>query len=370
MNKLTLRFIVLVMLLLSFAAVGQAEKTDLTVDQPKIAAENQVEANKPKKMTRAERKAAKQLEAARKAEEKQRLAQEAAQKLAEEARRAEEEKAQQEALAKEMLRRAVLEELLKTPVELDLTCRKAILVDGKSGQVIYNKNGDDPWHPASTTKIMSALMILENGKLEDTTTVSYSATDLYGGYYSNWLWAGMQFTVDQLLHILLIESDNASCNTLAEYLDGTQEKFVERMNKRAKEMGLSAHFTTPYGHTNDNHYVSARDLYLIAKACMEYPAFREIVSTVRYHLSARDIDVTYRNRNQLLGVDPRVLGIKTGYTSAARCNLVLYAEEGEDSLYSVVMGSPRGEIDYSYPDSKKLLDYGFKLLKEARAAGK
>lgn len=253
----------------------------------------------------------------------------------------------------------------KEEVNIQLTARRAILVDGKTGQVLYEKDAELPWHPASTTKVMSALLILENGKLEDITTVSSSATALYGGYYSNWLSPGMKFTIDQLLHILLIESDNASCNTLAEYLDGTQEKFVERMNRRAQELGLKSHFMTPYGMTHDLHYVSAKDLYLITKEAMKYPAFREIVRTPVYHISTPYMEHSFRNRNQFIGVDPRVLGVKTGYTSAAQCNLVCYAEDGEHSLYTVVMGSPRRDGDYSYPDSKKLLDYGFKILKEA-----
>ncbi len=338
-------------------AEAAALKTEVAAGAKSTAVVATVKATpKPKRLSRAERKAQREQEAARLAEEA--------------ARQAAEAKARQEALERETARRAALEELLKQPVELELTCRRAILVDGKTGLVLYNKAADEPWHPASTTKIMSALMILEQGRLEDRTTVSSSATALYGGYHSNWLWPGMSFTIEQLLHILLIESDNASCNTLAEYLDGTQDKFVERMNKRAGEMGLAAHFTTPYGHTAEQHYVTARDLYLIAKACMEYPAFRAIVRKPSYHLSTRDLDVTYRNRNQFVGNDPRVLGVKTGYTSAAQCNLVCYAEEEGKSLYTVVMGSPRRGIDYSYPDSKKLLDYGFKLLKEAEKAGK
>lgn len=254
----------------------------------------------------------------------------------------------------------------KAEFNIQLTCKRAVLVDGKTGQVLYEKYADLPWHPASTTKILAALLILENGKLNDITTVSSKATDLHGGYESNWLVPGMKFTIDQLLHILLIESDNASCNTLAEYLDGTQEKFVERMNRKAQSMGLSAHFVTCYGHTNDKHHASARELYLITKEAMKYPAFRDIVRTPVYTINTPYMKHSFRNRNLFVGSDPRVLGVKTGFTSAAQCNLVCYAEDGENSLYTVVMGSPRRERDYSYPDSKKLLDYGFKLLKEAK----
>lgn len=320
----------------------------------------QTEIAKPKRLTRSERKAlakAEQLAAKQKAEE-------------EAARQAEEARKAQEALLEAQRnegRKAAIENIVKEPVEISLTGKRAIVVDGETGAVIFNKEADLPWHPASTTKIMAALLVLEKGKLEEVTTVSSSATNLYGGYSSNWLWAGMRFTIDQLLHILLIESDNASCNTLAEYVDGTQSKFVEHMNQRAREMGLAAHFTTPYGHTDEDHYVTARDLYLIARACMNYPAFREIVRTPVYNLQTDQIEVTYRNRNQFVGRDPRVLGVKTGYTSAARCNLVCYAEDKGHSLYTVVMGSPRGEIDYSYPDSKKLIDYGFQVLEKAEA---
>lgn len=244
----------------------------------------------------------------------------------------------------------------------NLTARKAILVDAASGNILFEKDAYSPWHPASTTKLMAALLILENGNLNDTTVISSSATDLIGGYRSVLLYPGQKYTINQLLNLLLIESDNASCNALAEYLAGNKINFVKKMNERAKELGLSAHFQSAYGFTDDDHYMSAHDLYVIAKTAMSYHSFREIVRKPSYHMITNDVDFTVRNRNNFIGRDSRVLGVKTGYTSAAQCNLVTYAEDNGHALYAVVMGSPRGEIDYSYPDTKMLLDYGFKLL--------
>lgn len=245
-----------------------------------------------------------------------------------------------------------------------LTAKRALIVNGETGDVLYSKDAFLPWHPASTTKLMTALLVLENNRLNDITTVSASAMFLEGDYKSRTLRVGTKLTIEQLLNMSLIESDNAACNTLAEYVDGTQKRFVEHMNRRAKELGLTAHFVTAYGMTNQEHYLSAFDLYRIAQENMKYPIFRMIVSKPFYRLHNEDLDYTLKNRNQFIGVDSRVKGIKTGYTDAAQCNLVCYAEDDNHSIYTVVMGSPRKDIDYSYPDSKLLLDYGFKILKE------
>lgn len=251
-------------------------------------------------------------------------------------------------------------------VNSNLTAKRALIVNAKTGDVIYSKDALLPWHPASTTKLMTALLVLENGHLDDITTVSASAMFLEGDYRSKTLRVGTKLTIEQLLNVLLIESDNAACNTLAEYVDRTQKKFVEHMNKRAKELGLTAHFVNTYGMTNEKHHLSAFDLYRIAKENMKYPVFQMIVKKPFYRLHNEDLDYTFKNRNQFIGVDSRVKGIKTGYTNAAQCNLVCYAEDKNHSIYTVVMGSPREDIDYCYPDSKLLLDYGFKFLKEGK----
>lgn len=255
-------------------------------------------------------------------------------------------------------------EITKEQLDNRICGKAAILVDPQTGKILYEKNAYMPWHPASTTKIMTALLILERGKMTDSTTISRNATNLLGLYNSRYLYSGLTFTIDQLLHMLLIESDNAACKALAEYLCGNQVAFVEQMNLKAKELGLSSHFTTAYGMTDDEHYVTAYDLYRIAYEDMKYPLFREIVRKGSYHLSTNQINLNIVNVNKLLGQDPRVLGVKTGYTRAAQCNLVCYAEDNGYKLYSVVLGSPRGNVDYSYPDTQLLLNYGFQELKK------
>lgn len=255
-------------------------------------------------------------------------------------------------------------EITQEDLQRKLTAKAALVVDGQTGVVLYDHNGNMKWHPASTTKIMSSLLILENGNPNDITKISRSATNLEGLYNSRFLWSGLSLSVEQLLHMLLIESDNASCNTLAEYLDGTQANFVAHMNRKAEEMGLRSHFVTPYGMTNYNHYVTAYDLYCIAKENMKYPLFRDIVRKASYHLKTNEIDINIKNVNKLLGRDARVLGVKTGYTKAAQCNLVCYAEANGKKLYTVVLGSPRSYIDYSYPDTQLLMDYGFQELEK------
>jgi len=255
----------------------------------------------------------------------------------------------------------------------NINARAAVLINADTYEILYAHNPDLQWYPASTTKMMAALLILENCDLNAITTMSYSAlNNLPGLYRSLYLVPGNKLSINELLHVLLTVSDNGACNALAEHLDGTQAKFVERMNKRAQELGCTeAHFVTPFGMTDDDHHLSAMDLYRIARECMKHELFRKIVISDNYHLSNSSLDLWLHTCNQIVdrssaNYDSRAKGIKTGYTRDAQCNLVSYAEADGHKLYCVVLGSPRtGYGDLSYPDTKKLLDYGFAKLKKA-----
>lgn len=261
------------------------------------------------------------------------------------------------------------------PNKPQLSSRAYILMDGQTNKPLLAKNETNRRSPASTTKLMTALLVLENGELDDVVTVSAQDLDLSYDYSTDYLYAGEQFTVEQLLHALLIQSANAAGNTLARYVDGSTEKFTEHMTARAKELGCTnTRFNNTYGKTNSKHYSTAQDLYLITKEAMRYPIIRKIMHTKYYPLPATNVykynDRTLWNTNSMLYgdnpyYDARVRGGKTGFTRDAGHCLVTVAKEDKNTLYAVVLGGGKSNgSDYRYTDTKKLLDYGFALKKE------
>lgn len=261
------------------------------------------------------------------------------------------------------------------PNKPQLSSRAYILMDGQTNKPLLAKNETNRRSPASTTKLMTALLVLENGELDDVVTVSAQDLDLSYDYSTDYLYAGEQFTVEQLLHALLIQSANAAGNTLARYIDGSTEKFTEHMTARAKELGCTnTRFINTYGKTNSKHYSTAQDLAIIAKEAMRYPIIRKIIHTKYYRLPATNLyksndRVLWNTDSMIYGdnpyYDPRVRGGKTGYTRAAGRCLVTLAQENKQKLYAVVLGGSQSNgTDSRYTDTKKLLDYGFALKKE------
>lgn len=257
--------------------------------------------------------------------------------------------------------------------EIELHSEAAILIEENSGQVIFNKNSNEKMYPASTTKIITALLVLENKcDLNDTTTASKEAvSSLSNGYVTSYISIGETLTIEQLLNILLIPSGNVAGNILAEYVAGSIENFVSLMNTRAFELGCSnTHFTNTYGLHNENHYTCAYDLYLITKEAMKYDTFREIIKKTSYTLPAtnkysKDDRVLY-STNDLIKPNSDyyyeyAIGGKTGYTSYAKECLVSIAEKDNMKLYAILLGCEKkdGTSAYRYSDAKKLFNYGF-----------
>lgn len=264
---------------------------------------------------------------------------------------------------------------IAAPEKPQLDSKAYILVDGQTNKPLLAKNATNRRSPASTTKLMTALLVLENGELDDVVTISEEDLQLNGDYATYYLYAGEQFTVEQLLHALLIQSANAAGNTLARYIDGSTEKFTEHMTARAKELGCTnTRFINPYGKTNNKHYSTAQDLAIIAKEAMCYPIIRKIIHTKYYRLPTTNIyksddRVLWNTDSMIYGDNPyydaRVRGGKTGYTRAAGRCLVTLAQENKQKLYAVVLGGSQSSgTDSRYTDTKKLLDYGFALKKE------
>ena len=238
---------------------------------------------------------------------------------------------------------------------LQINSGACILVESSTGKIIYEKNSKEKMYPASTTKIMTALLALENCNLNDVVTVSKSAVDSISADYATvYLNVGEQLTVEQLLNILLIPSGNVVGNILAEHISGSTDSFVKLMNKRAHALGcVNTNYTNPYGLHEDNHYTCAYDLYLIAREAMKYDTFRSIVSKTSYTLSPTNIytkgDRVFHTTNDLIKPNTSkradnyyyeyAIGIKTGFTSQAKDCLVAASSKDGLEFISVILGA-------------------------------
>lgn len=256
---------------------------------------------------------------------------------------------------------------------LDATA--ALLVSPDSGMVLYSKNADQKRYPASTTKIMTALLTLENvSNLDETVTSEAVDFENVTADSSNaGILLGEQVTVRDLLYALMLPSANEAAYMLARHVGGSWEQFVDMMNDRATELGCTGtHFCNPCGLHEEDHYTTACDLYLIAKEAMKDVTFRDIVSTVQHRMAKTNLhkERIILTTNQLIfsSFQPwsyaNCLGIKTGHTSQAGNCFVGYAEYGDAKLFSVVLGCSDSSKEYpsvaaSFTDTKKLCQWGF-----------
>ena len=248
--------------------------------------------------------------------------------------------------------------------EISINSRAGILVEVSTGRILYEKRSTEKMWPASTTKIMTAILVLENCNLDDMVTVTETAiSNIPSGYVICDLQIGEEISVKDLLNALMIKSANDAAYVLAEHVGGSVNDFAYMMNQKAKELGCtSTHFVNPNGIHNENHYSTAYDLYLIAKYAMKNETFRNLVSTTEYTLPITNKysneDRSFRTTNDLINPDSsnyykNAIGIKTGYTSQAGNCLV--SESSRDGLefISVVLNGDR------FTDSKKLFDYAY-----------
>ncbi len=244
-----------------------------------------------------------------------------------------------------------------------------ILINMDTGEVFLEHNSEEKMYPASTTKIMTALLALENLNLDETSTVSYEAVNSIPWDSSKLnVLEGESFTNRDLLTGMMVVSGNDAANVLAEAVSGDTETFVGLMNKRAEELGCtSTHFVNAHGYTHENHYTTASDMAKIAKKAMENPVFREIVKTTSFELPKTDIYSEPRivyTTNNLLKSSPYkydcATGIKTGYTSAARNCLVASAEKEGVRLITVILGASTIDgVNMAYKDTRSLMEWGF-----------
>ncbi|QJD82981.1 D-alanyl-D-alanine carboxypeptidase [Cohnella herbarum] len=236
----------------------------------------------------------------------------------------------------------------------------AILIDARTGAVVYDNNGDKRMYPASITKIVTGILALEDSNLADIVKVSKEARNEEGTRV--FLAEGEEVPMEKLVYGLLVNSGNDAATAIAEHMDGSKEQFANRMNAFVKEkLGLTqTNFTNPHGLPDSNHYTTARDMAIIAKYAMENETFRTIVSTRNKPWVGKEWVSELVNHNKLLSSYEGATGIKNGYTNASGFTLVSSAQRGDTELIGVILKS--SSSDEIYSDMAALLDYGFERV--------
>lgn len=218
-----------------------------------------------------------------------------------------------------------------------------LLKDISSGQILYAFEADRRLSPASLTKIMSALVMLEYGKLDDYVTVSREAAAARKMHLR--LRAGHIFRLEDLVKAMLITSANDACLAAAIHVGGSEEKFVDLMNVKARALGLThTHFSNACGFDSPAHYTTAQDLAALTQLALQHPLFRSYVKEERGVLTAVNTNRSYllRTTNRLLGRMPGVEGVKTGFTSkAGRCLIAKVSQDGKELLLVLLHASSR-----------------------------
>lgn len=265
-----------------------------------------------------------------------------------------------------------------------VNARAAILYEVKSGEILFEQNADAQLFPASTTKLMTAIIALEQGNTDDVVTVSEQAlAGLPERGSSVFLVAGEQMPFLDMLKYLLISSGNDAANALAEHVGGSVDSFVAMMNAKAAELGCTGtHFANPHGLHDDDHYTTARDMLLIARCAMDNPTIAEIVALPQTKIAPTNKhpnESTLTTTNHLISkikqaeyYYPSAIGVKTGFTTPAGYCLVAAAVNGDLTYISVVLGGEKAEDGAlgSFTETIKLLDYAkdnfsLQLLTEA-----
>ena len=235
-----------------------------------------------------------------------------------------------------------------------VTARSAVVLEARTGRVLYERNMDERRFPASTTKIMTLIVALENGNLDDVVRVGKHAAGTEGS--TLWLEEGDEITLRELLYGMMMHSGNDATVAIAEHIAGSVDRFARLMTDKAHELGArDTNFVNANGLPDDAHYTTAHDMALIAAYGYSLPEFEDIVSTKEITFPwVKDDTHRLRNENQMLWLYEGGNGVKTGYTDAAGRCLVAGAKRDGIQLVSVVLDS-----NWMWNDSILLLDYGF-----------
>ena len=238
-----------------------------------------------------------------------------------------------------------------------ISAHSAILIEASTGEIIWSRNADEKRHMASTTKIMTALVAIENCDVTKTVTISPDAVGIEGS--SVYLYEGEKLTMEDLLYAMLLESANDAAAAIAIEVGGSIEGFAEMMNQKAQRLGLeNSHFENPHGLDHPEHYTTAEELAKIASVAMKNEVFRSIVSTYKKTIPLNETEGVRLliNHNKLLKSYDGCIGIKTGFTKkSGRCLVSAALRDGVE-LICVTLDAPDDWQDHS-----RLFDYGFSL---------
>lgn len=259
-----------------------------------------------------------------------------------------------------------------------LSSHSAVVMEISTGTVLYQKNAHTEFYPASITKIMTAMLVIQNSALTDTVTFSNNA--VYGieqGTSTIYSEVGERMTMEQCLYAIMLESANEVCMAAAEHVSGSVPEFVKMMNQKVADLGLkNTHFNNPHGLPDPKHYTSAYDMAVIAREAMKNTEFRRFVGTKSYTCAKTNkhkMTRVWNNHHQMVNGYkwPKYeykycIGGKTGYTTIARNTLVTFAEKDGMQLVCVIMkgNSPEHGEPNEYTDSTKLLNYGFEKFRK------
>ena len=253
------------------------------------------------------------------------------------------------------IQKEVIETGAKTE-KIDLDSRIALIYDRASGKILYEKNGNKQTPMASTTKIMTAIVVLENANLKDVVTIDSKAAGIGGSRLG--LKKNDKITVNDLLYGLMLCSGNDAAVALANYVGGSVEGFAEMMNEKAKEMGLiNSHFIVPHGLDNEGHYTTAYELAKMADYALKIDKFKQIVGTRNTTIYINGYAKAINNTNQLLGSVLGVYGVKTGFTNGAGRCLVTACRRDDLDIVTVIIGADTTKQRTA--DTIKLINYAY-----------
>lgn len=256
---------------------------------------------------------------------------------------------------------------------IDINGEAALMVDAESTRILYEKNAHKKMYPASTTKIMTAILAIEYGKMDEMVLADEEVIRLTSGSHIALDYDEL-VRFEDLLNALLIPSGNDAALALGKHISGSLDGFIEAMNKKAKEIGaLNTNFTNPHGLHDDNHYTTAYDLYLITNYAMKYDLFREIVFKSTYRIpptNKKPLERIMHSTNKFLHGNEKIYvngklvpieyegiaGVKTGFTNQAGRCFVGFSKKNGRGIYTVVLNAEGSEV---FADTIKLMDYGF-----------
>ncbi|MED1862573.1 D-alanyl-D-alanine carboxypeptidase [Fictibacillus nanhaiensis] len=238
----------------------------------------------------------------------------------------------------------------------ELKSESAVMIDAKTGDILYQKNSSEQMYPASITKIITGILAIESGKLNDSVVVSSDAVRAEGTRV--YLMEGEQVPLKKLVQGLLINSGNDAAVAIAEYLAGDVDSFADQMNAFAKKVGAeNTHFVNPNGLFDEEHYTTAEDMAKITQYAMKNEEFREIVSTKELPWVGEGWETTLRNHHQLLWDYPGTIGVKNGYVDESKHTLVTAVSRDNLDVIIVTLKAPTSRA--AYWDTMALGDYGF-----------